>query len=303
MPAGGCPPRRPAVDLEARAKTETPHEAPAADGVLFEREPALALASAALDGLTAGRGAVVAVEGAHGPGKSAVLDVVAREARERGLQILVASGRELEHELELGVALQLFESRVLSAAPKERERLFSGPAATALPLFETGPWAATDSGDAAALVHGVYRLAANMAAAGPLVLAIDDADAADATTLRFLLYLVGRISGLPVAMFDGCRIRGRLRGPGRARRASGPPRDAQVPARAAQRRGHDRMAAGVVLPRCPRCLLRCRPRGRRGQSVADRRACARPGRARAWIPPIRRSRPCAPAPPSRWPEP
>ncbi len=201
MRADGYPLRRPpSSHLEARAKTERAHEAPAADGALFEREPVLGLVSAALDGLTAGRGAVLAVEGPHGSGKSAVLDVVSGEARARGLELLVASGRDLEQQLELGVALQLFESRVLSAGEEERERLLSGPAATARPLFETGPWAATDSGDAAALVHGVYRLAVNLAAAGPLVLVVDDADAADATTLRFLLYLAGRISGLPVTL-------------------------------------------------------------------------------------------------------
>ena len=137
--AGGIPADVSAVILDARAKTERPHEAPAADGALFEREPVIALVTAALDGLAAGRGAVVSVEGPHGSGKSAVLDVVSREARRRGLQLLVANGRDLEQELEMGVALQLFESRVLSAGEDERERLFSGPAATALPLSRPVP--------------------------------------------------------------------------------------------------------------------------------------------------------------------
>ena len=83
--------------------------------MLFERDAALAVLTSSLDGLETGRGGVVALEGPYGSGKTAVLDTVAELARERGLQVLTARGRELERELELGVALQLFEARLAAA--------------------------------------------------------------------------------------------------------------------------------------------------------------------------------------------
>jgi DNA-binding CsgD family transcriptional regulator len=186
--------------LEAR--TPTAHEATASDGLLYERGDALALVSGALDGLDAGHGSVVALEGPYGSGKSALVEAAARLARERGHELLSAQGRELERDLELGVALQLFESRVAAARGPERERLIQGPARAALPLFDTGP-SAGETEAAGSLVHGLYRLAANLAGEGPLVLAIDDVDMADAATLQFLLYLVGRLEPLPVVVVLG----------------------------------------------------------------------------------------------------
>ena len=187
------------MDLQARTESERRYEGAASDGGLFERDAVLALLTSSLDGLETGRGGVVAVEGVHGNGKSAVLETVAERARERGLQVLTAHGRELERDLELGVALQLFEARLGRAEGGERERLLEGPARAALPLFEAGP-SARETEAAGSLVHGLYRLSANIAAARPLVLAIDDADMGDAATLRFLLYLAGRIEPLPIVL-------------------------------------------------------------------------------------------------------
>ena len=53
-------------------------------------------------------------------------------------------------------------------------------------------------------MHGLYRLAANLAGDAPLVLVIDDLDMADAATLRFILYLVGRLDAVPVALLVAC---------------------------------------------------------------------------------------------------
>jgi DNA-binding CsgD family transcriptional regulator len=184
------------------ARTPTEYEATASHGLLLERADALALVAGALDGLDAGHGSVVALDGPFGSGKSAVMEAAARLARDRGFELLSARGRELERDLELGVALQLFESRVAGARGAERERLLKGPAHAALPLFDAGP-AAGESQAAGSLVHGLYRLAANLAADRPLVLAIDDVDMSDAATLRFLLYLVGRLEPLPVVVVLG----------------------------------------------------------------------------------------------------
>ena len=119
----GRGPKRPmmlGVDVEASAPSERRYEGAASDGVLFERDAALAVLTSSLDGLETGRGGVVALEAVYGDGKTAVLDTVAELARERGLQVLTARGREFERDLELGVALQLFEARLGAADAAER---------------------------------------------------------------------------------------------------------------------------------------------------------------------------------------
>ena len=51
-----------------------------------------------------------------------------------------------------------------------------------------------------AIVHGLYRLTANLAARRPLALFVDDAHWADGASLRFLAYLCGRLHDLPVLL-------------------------------------------------------------------------------------------------------
>lgn len=51
-----------------------------------------------------------------------------------------------------------------------------------------------------AVVHGFYWLAVNASGIAPVMLAIDDLQWADQASLRFVLYLADRLSGLPVAL-------------------------------------------------------------------------------------------------------
>ena len=54
------------------------------------------------------------------------------------------------------------------------------------------------SGASFAALHGLFWLAANLAAERPLLLAIDDLHWCDRPSLRFLAYLARRLEGLPV---------------------------------------------------------------------------------------------------------
>ncbi len=56
-----------------------------------------------------------------------------------------------------------------------------------------------------AAVHGLYWLAAGVAALQPLVLAIDDLHWADAPSLRWLSYLVRRLEGVPLLVIAATR--------------------------------------------------------------------------------------------------
>jgi hypothetical protein len=56
-----------------------------------------------------------------------------------------------------------------------------------------------------AVLHGLYRLTANLARERPLALVVDDAHWADGASLRFLAYLGNRLSELPVLLVLAAR--------------------------------------------------------------------------------------------------
>jgi DNA-binding CsgD family transcriptional regulator len=90
----------------------------------------------------------------------------------------------------------------------ERERAFAGAAKLARPLFdEPGLEAEGASGDAGgfAVLHGLYWLVANLADRGPLALLVDDAQWADARSVRFVEYVAHRVAGQPVAVIAAAR--------------------------------------------------------------------------------------------------
>ena len=56
-----------------------------------------------------------------------------------------------------------------------------------------------------AILHGLYWLCANLAAAGPLCVVVDDAHWADAPSLRYLAFLLTRLEELDVALVVATR--------------------------------------------------------------------------------------------------
>ena len=164
-------------------------------GALLERDAELQALDLALRRAESGRGSIVLVEAATGLGKSRLLAEVAELAASGGARVLSASGRDLEHDLPFGVALQLFEKPVSRFDDAERELYFSGSAGLAAPLVLEGT--PVREGLSASL-HGLYWLSANLAEERPLVLSIDDVHWCDPPTLRFLVYLAQRIEELPI---------------------------------------------------------------------------------------------------------
>ena len=166
---------------------------------LLEREGELAAAVGVLD-----RGGVFVVEGGAGIGKSALLDAVCGRAAQAGWQVVRARGSELEAGFAFGVVRQLFERHLAELDPDDRAELLSGPAAATRPLWgEAGAGAARDT--SFAVLHGLYWLTANLAAAGPVLVVVDDAHWADAPSLRWLAYLTPRMEGLAAGLLVAVR--------------------------------------------------------------------------------------------------
>jgi DNA-binding CsgD family transcriptional regulator len=183
--------------MDAHALHDLPRPQPTP--ALIEREGQLQVAESLLAQARAGQGSMLTIEGASGLGKSTLLRAVCELAAGERAEVLSATGRELERDFTFGVVLQLFEARLALVDDAERAALLSGTARQARPLF-TPSLGETLSEPSFTLLHGLYWLCANLATHRPVLLAIDDADLADAASLRFLLYLAERLEDLPVML-------------------------------------------------------------------------------------------------------
>ena len=175
---------------------------------LFERKDELGRVDALLALAQAGSGDMVLITGPAGIGKSVLLGVAREHARLAGMRVLSGCGRELEGGFSFGVARQLFEPLLAGAEEIEQDALLAGAARRALTALEDETdqsllVAGTDP--PFAVVHGLYWLAVNASEIAPVMLAIDDLQWADQASLRFVLYLADRLSGLPVALALGWR--------------------------------------------------------------------------------------------------
>ena len=181
------------------------------DLVLLERSQELARIETALADARAGRGTFVVVEGPAGIGKTALLAAVRTVAAGSGMRVLRSRGAELERDFAFGVVRQLFEPALAEASELERADLLqaaAGIAATHLAFPGARP--ADDRGAAEidpsfAILHGLYWLCANLAAAGPLCLVVDDAHWADGPSLRYLAFLLTRLEELDVSLVVAAR--------------------------------------------------------------------------------------------------
>jgi predicted ATPase len=177
---------------------------PATD-TLLERDAELRAVAELLDAAGAGQGGLALVEGTPGVGKSALLDRVAEMGRARELYVLRARGHELERTFGWGVARSLFEAALASLSVSDRDQLLAGPAAAATRVLDTAGDGAAGSRGGFSILHGLYWVVMGLAEREPLLILVDDAHWADEPSLRFLVYLAGRVPEQPVAVLAGVR--------------------------------------------------------------------------------------------------
>jgi DNA-binding CsgD family transcriptional regulator len=161
---------------------------------LLERDEELATIGRLLDATASGAGGTMVVEGEAGVGKTSLLAAAADMAAQREMLVLRARGGEYERDFPYGVVRQLFEPQLGDAAV--RAEVLTGSASLARPVFEPGG----DAVEAGAIEHGLYWLAADLAAATPLLLLVDDAQWADGASLRALSYVGRRLEDLPAGL-------------------------------------------------------------------------------------------------------
>ena len=185
----------------------------AVTGPLLERSDELARIESALSEARSGRGTLVVVEGPAGIGKTSLLAAARAAAAESRMRVLRSRGTELERDFAFGVVRQLFEPPLAAASASERADLLQDAAGLAAGVLELPGAPATRGPPSSgvdpsfAILHGLYWLCANLTAAGPLCLVVDDAHWADAASLRYLAFLVTRLEELDAALVLATRPR------------------------------------------------------------------------------------------------
>jgi DNA-binding CsgD family transcriptional regulator len=171
---------------------------------LLERAGQLTAVAALVAAADAGRGGLLLVEATAGLGKSTLLDHAAALARDQGHLVLRARGHELERAFAWGVTRTLFERWAGGGAQAE---LLTGPAAAARLVLGAAdePRDLPVSDAAFAILHGLYWLAVRLAERTPLLITVDDAQWADGPSLRWLTFLLGRLTDLPIAVLVAAR--------------------------------------------------------------------------------------------------
>jgi DNA-binding CsgD family transcriptional regulator/tetratricopeptide (TPR) repeat protein len=183
----------------------------AATDPLLERNEELARIDSALADARMGRGRFVVVEGPAGMGKTALLAAARSAAAEGGMRVLRSRATELETNFAFGVVRQLFEPPLAEASALDRADLLQAAAGVAASLLGL-PGAPPTAGSpppgidpSFAILHGLYWLCANLGAAGPLCVVVDDAHWADAASLRYLAFLLTRLEELNIALLVATR--------------------------------------------------------------------------------------------------
>jgi DNA-binding CsgD family transcriptional regulator len=178
---------------------------------LYDRQEELGLAETCLEEAAAGSGGALLIHGPPGIGKTSLLVAARRLAEARAFECLTARAGRLEAEFPFGVASQLFERRIAQVDEAERGQLLAGAAELARPVLNPDGSGEPVSIDAAAgeawypRLRGLYWLTANLAAMRPLLVLVDDAQWADAASLRWISYLIPRLDDLAALLIVAAR--------------------------------------------------------------------------------------------------
>lgn len=146
-----------------------------------------------------GHGHALLVRGPAGIGKTSLLAAALRDAAAdlpRPGRILTAAAGRKDANTAYGIVRELFAPLDLAGAAGES--LLSGSARFARHALTTDTEAQAPAVSSYAVQHGLYWLAATLATPGPLILAVDDVQWCDESSLRWLEFLVRRAGDLPL---------------------------------------------------------------------------------------------------------
>jgi DNA-binding CsgD family transcriptional regulator len=177
----------------------TPVPAPRLRG----REEELRALGDAVDRAAAGHLTTVIVEGEAGIGKTRLLADALDDARARGREVVTGRARELERTRPFGLLADAFGC--VRSSPDPRRAALAALLATQ--LGGRGPLTvSSDPGLQFQAVDAFVDLVEELALHGPLVLAVDDLQWADPSSLLTLAALARRLTDSPVALVGCLRL-------------------------------------------------------------------------------------------------
>ncbi|MEU3721329.1 AAA family ATPase [Streptomyces sp. NPDC031705] len=165
--------------------TSLQDRAPTGSDALWERAEPLARAQALIRRTGSGTGGTVVIRGASGTGRTALLHAIARSTELQGTAVLRARCSVEETDVDFGAVLQLFDGVPHTPA--------AGPLAV-----DGECWGGSLHGDD--LPSRLWSTLQAQAAAGPVLLAVDDVHLADAVSRRWLAQVTRRLDRLPVVL-------------------------------------------------------------------------------------------------------
>ncbi len=165
-----------------------------------ERERAALTDVLARLGDDTGAGAVVAISGEPGIGKTTLLTGLVREARDRGALVLSGRGSEFERELPFALLADALDDHVGALDPARIARLDRDELAELAAALPSMRAYADGAGSSHGLQRAVRGLLERLAVPGGLVLVLDDVQWADSATAELVAALVRRPPRAPVAL-------------------------------------------------------------------------------------------------------
>jgi DNA-binding CsgD family transcriptional regulator/TolA-binding protein len=167
------------------------------------RELELGALGDAFDQVASGDPAIVVVEGEAGIGKSRLLAHALDDARARRLEVVTGRAQELERTRPFGVLADLLACTASSPDPRRR----AVAALLATHLGDQGPvTVSSDPGLQFQAVDAFCDLVEALAVDRPLVVAVDDLQWADPSSLLTLATLGGRLGDVPLALIGSLRL-------------------------------------------------------------------------------------------------
>ena len=173
------------------------------DERLLERGEELLALRGAVRRAAAADGTWVVVAGQAGIGKTELVRTALAEMPVREVTVAWGHGSEFERGFAFGVVRQLLEPLVAGASAVDGDGPFEGAARLArAALASPGEEDAGAEGGEPdyATLHGLYWLCINLSDQRPLVLVVDDVQWADEASLRWLGFMVRRVSGVPILL-------------------------------------------------------------------------------------------------------
>ncbi|MEU3512256.1 AAA family ATPase [Streptomyces longwoodensis] len=170
-------------------------------GPPVDRDGELAVLSAAVRDAAAGRPGLVVLDAPDGMGRTTLLNGLVLEAHAAGLRVLRADGAAAGHTAPLSTVRALLEPLSDGATRRPSDQYPTAHPGEEPQGREVLPRSGVRGGD---VPHGVldalHQVVRQAARERPLLIAVDDAHAAEPASLRFLAHVARRVAGLPVLL-------------------------------------------------------------------------------------------------------